>query len=51
MAFRDGVLVFDQAGALPAAALLEVGETVRKLDMDEVRKDIAAGNKRSTQEG
>lgn len=42
MAFREGVLVFNQAGALPAAALAEVVDTVKNLDMDEVRKDLAA---------
>lgn len=42
MAFREGVLVFNQAGALPAAALAQVVDAVKDLDMDEVRKDIAA---------
>ncbi|MFJ3407363.1 thioredoxin [Promicromonospora sp. NPDC090134] len=46
MAFREGVLVFNQAGALPATALAEVVDTVRKLDMDEVRKDLAAQDER-----
>ena len=40
-AFRDGVLVFAQAGALPPAALDEVITAVRDLDMDEVRVTIA----------
>jgi thioredoxin-like negative regulator of GroEL len=42
MAFREGVLLFNQAGALPAAALAQVVDAVKDLDMDEVRKDIAA---------
>jgi thioredoxin 1 len=42
MAFRDGVLVFSQPGALPAAALDQVIEAVRALDMDEVHAKIAA---------
>lgn len=42
MAFREGVLVFNQAGALPAAALARVVDAVKDLDMDEARKDIAA---------
>ena len=42
MAFRDGVLVFSQPGALPAPALDEVLNAVRGLDMDEVHKQIAA---------
>lgn len=44
MAFREGVLVFKEAGALPAAALAQVVDAVKNLDMDEVRKDAAAGN-------
>lgn len=42
MAFREGVLVFNQAGALPAAALAQIVESVVDLDMDEVRKAISA---------
>ena len=42
MAFRDGILVFNQAGALPATALEQVVEAVKALDMDEVREKIAA---------
>ena len=42
MAFRDGVLVFRQAGALPKQALAQVVDAVKGLDMDEVRKQIAA---------
>ncbi len=38
MAFRDGVLVFRQPGALPAPALEQVIEKVRELDMDDVRR-------------
>lgn len=41
MAFRDGILVFAQPGALPAAALEQVIEAVRGLDMDEVRARVA----------
>ncbi|NLT30715.1 MAG: thioredoxin [Propionibacterium sp.] len=40
MAFRDGILVFNQAGALPAASLEQVIGAVRELDMDEVRKQV-----------
>jgi thioredoxin 1 len=42
MAFRDGILVFNQAGALPAPALEQVVQAVKDLDMDEVRAKIAA---------
>jgi thioredoxin 1 len=41
MAFRDGILVFSQAGALPASALEQVIHAVRDLDMDDVRRQIA----------
>ncbi|HRN28890.1 MAG TPA: thioredoxin [Terrimesophilobacter sp.] len=41
MAFRDGVLVFSQPGALPAPALEQVIDAVRGLDMDEVHKQVA----------
>ena len=41
MAFREGVLVFNQAGALPAAQLEELVTQVKALDIDEVRKQIA----------
>ncbi|WP_430332707.1 thioredoxin [Rhodococcus sp. ACT016] len=42
MAFRDGILVFNQAGALPPAALEDLITQVKALDMDAVRKEIAA---------
>jgi thioredoxin 1 len=42
MAFREGVLVFSQPGALPAPALAQVVDAVKALDMDEVRQQIAA---------
>ncbi len=41
MAFREGILVFTQPGALPPPALEQVIEGVRGLDMDEVRKTMA----------
>ena len=41
MVFRDGVLVFSQPGALPAASLQQVITAVRELDMDEVRRQVA----------
>ena len=42
MAFRDGILVFAQPGALPAPALEQVITAVKDLDMDEVRRQMAA---------
>jgi thioredoxin 1 len=41
MAFRDGVLVFRQPGALPATALSQLIEAVRSLDMAEVRRKLS----------
>jgi len=42
MAFRDGVLLFAQPGALPATALEDLITQVKGVDMDEVRAGIAA---------
>jgi thioredoxin 1 len=42
MAFRDGILVYSQAGALPAAALEQVIQAVRDLDMDHLRRQVAS---------
>ena len=41
MAFREGVLVFNQAGALPGPALKQVIDAVKGLDMDEVHAQVA----------
>ena len=41
MAFRDGILVFSQPGALTEKALEQVLQAVRDLDMDDVRSKIA----------
>ena len=41
MAFREGILVYNQAGALPPAALADLVSQVKALDMDDVRKQIA----------
>jgi thioredoxin 1 len=43
MAFREGILVFAQPGALPPAALDQVIGAVRDLDMDQVRAQVEAG--------
>ena len=42
MAFRDGVLLFAQPGALPAPALEELITKIKGVDMDDVRAQIAA---------
>jgi len=47
MAFREGILVFSQPGALPAASLEQVIAAIRELDMDDLRAQTAqsrAGN-------
>ena len=41
MAFRQGILVFSQAGALPAPALEELITAVKGLDMEDVRAQLA----------
>ncbi len=40
MAFRDGIQIFRQPGALPAEALEELISKIEELDMDEVRAEI-----------
>ena len=41
MAFRENILLYSQPGALPAAALEDLIEKVKALDMDEVRRQVA----------
>ena len=48
MAFRDGILVFAQPGALPAQGLEQVIEGVKGLDMDAVRADIESQKQQSS---
>jgi thioredoxin 1 len=40
MAFRDGILLFNQPGALPAPSLEELISSVQALNMDEVRSTL-----------
>lgn len=42
MAFRDGIAIFRQAGALPAPAFEDLIQQIRDLDMDQVKAEIAA---------
>jgi len=42
MLFRDGILLFNSPGALPAAALDDLISQARGLDMGAVRADVAA---------
>jgi thioredoxin 1 len=48
MAFREGVLVFAQPGALPEPALQQLIGAVRDLDMDDVRRQVAETEERET---
>ena len=47
MIFRDGILLFNQAGALPAPALNELIGKVQELNMDDVRAEIAKAESQS----
>ncbi|GAA1683324.1 thiol reductase thioredoxin [Citricoccus zhacaiensis] len=49
MAFREGVLVFSQPGALPAPALEQVITAVKDLDMVQVHAQAAAQSDRTEQ--
>jgi len=44
MVFREKVILFQQAGALPASALESVISQAKTLDMTEVHKELAARN-------
>ena len=46
MMFRDGVLLFERAGVLPAAALDDLLRQVRALDMDDVQRRLREGGPR-----
>jgi thioredoxin 1 len=48
MAFRDGILVFAQPGALPAPALEEVINAVKALDMNDVRAELEKAQAEAT---
>ena len=43
LAFRDGIMLYNRAGALPAPTLDELIGAVRAVNMDEVRAEIAKG--------
>jgi thioredoxin 1 len=47
MAFRDKILLYAQPGMLPAEALEDLITQVKTLDMDKVRSDIAAQEKKA----
>lgn len=40
MIFRENIIIFSQPGSLPAAALDQIIEKAKSLDMDKVRREI-----------
>ncbi|MRR50647.1 MAG: thioredoxin [Rhodocyclaceae bacterium] len=44
MVFRDQIILYSEAGALPPAALEQVVQQTKALDMDKVRAEVAAQN-------
>jgi len=40
MVFRDNIIIYSEAGALPEAAFRELVSKAGELDMDEVRKQV-----------
>lgn len=51
MAFRDGILLFAQPGALPPAALEEVISKISEVDMDDVRAQLDAAQQEAATAG
>lgn len=51
MAFRDGIMVFRQAGALPDAVLEDLIGQIRGLDMDEVKASLTEAPAGAAAEG
>ena len=49
MVFRDGILLYNNPGALPAEALDEIITAVSALNMDDVRKEVAKQNQQAKQ--
>ena len=47
MIFREQIVLYAEAGMLPAAALQEIVGKVKELDMEQVRKDIEAEQKQN----
>jgi thioredoxin 1 len=50
MVFRDGLLLYNNPGALPAEALDEIITAVQGLNMDDVRAEVARQNEQAQQE-
>ena len=49
MVFRDGLLLYNNPGALPAEALDEIITAVLGLNMDDVRKEVDKQNQQANQ--
>ena len=49
MVFRDGILLYNNPGALPAEALDEIIAAVSALNMDDVRKEVEKQNQQAKQ--
>ena len=47
MVFRDGILLYNNPGALPAEALDEIISAVLALNMDDVRQEVAKQNQQA----
>ena len=47
MVFREGLLLFNRAGALPAPALDELIQEIKNADMDDIRAQIAASQEKN----
>ncbi len=51
MAFRDGILLYKEAGALPKDALQQLVGQVKALDMDDVRRQVAEAEAAAGEQG
>ena len=47
MVFRDGILLYNNPGAVPAEALDEIIKAVQDLNMEDVRKEVAKQNQQA----
>lgn len=50
MIMRDQIILYSEAGALPEAGLEQLIQQAQKLDMDQVRKEVAAQQQQAQQE-
>ncbi len=47
MIFREGILLWNKAGAVPAPTLDEIIQAIRSADMDDIRAQIAASQEKN----